>query len=121
MNLGWRINDDYLNGVLGSDNEMRMKSLENGYPKMGYEKASSEKGKTSTNHHGFGANYNDVSRRVVTPNGGLVREIPGYFREIDRLVKYYSIWPDGFGVQPVVLSGVMFEALSILPIVWICS
>ena len=28
------------------------------------------------------------------PNDGLVREIPGYFREIDRLVKYYSIWPD---------------------------
>ena len=29
------------------------------------------------------------------PDGGLVREITGYFREIDRLVKYYSIWPDG--------------------------
>ena len=29
-------------------------------------------------------------------NGGLVREIgkSPYFREIDRLVKYYFIWPD---------------------------
>ena len=25
------------------------------------------------------------------PNGGLVRDIPGYFREIDWLVKYYEI------------------------------
>ena len=31
------------------------------------------------------------------PNGGdLVRECgdPGYFREIDRLVKYHFVWPD---------------------------
>ncbi len=37
----------------------------------------------------------DLTRPMGPPNGGLVREITGYFREIDRLVKYYSIWPDG--------------------------
>ena len=29
----------------------------------------------------------------LTPNGGLVREIP-LFQENPRLVKYYSIWPE---------------------------
>ena len=39
--------------------------------------------------HSFWSNYGDLTR-PGPPNGGLVREIPGYFREICWLVKYYS-------------------------------
>ena len=41
------------------------------------------------------SNYSDL-RRVFTPNGGLVREIPETFREIVWLVKYYEPFGQNF-------------------------
>ena len=53
---------------------------------------------------GVWSNYSDLTR-PGPPNGGLVREIPENFREIDRLVKYYSIWPDGVSKRRRVFFG----------------
>ena len=36
----------------------------------------------------------DLTRPIFLQMVVIVREVPGYFREIVRLVKYYSIWPD---------------------------
>ena len=49
----------------------------------------------------------------------LGREIAGYFREIDRLVKYYSIWPDWYeymggapGAQALAMGHCFFKGSS---------
>ena len=41
----------------------------------------------------------DLTRPKTPPKGSLIREIP--FSGKSRLVKYYSIWPDGYKVMVV--------------------
>ena len=72
------------------------------------------------------SNYSDLTR-VFTPNGDLVREMGPLISGKPRFVKYYSIWPESYGVLISLASKTSggsnpacrrFENFKPLPGVW---